>query len=110
MLCQGQEWCPPSALSPNEDGRDSSATAVAVGPGQVGCSHLPCGWDPLPEPPPAQVLTLGRPRGGSRRAAKYKVLPWTLKCLAAALKHAVMEIREDKEFTICSGCDPAKTT
>lgn len=77
---------------------------------QVGCSRLPCVWDSLPEPPPAQVLTLGRPCGGSRRAAKYKVLPWTLKCLATALKHAVMEIREDKEFTICLGCDPAKTT
>lgn len=106
MPCQGEKQCPPSALSPNEDGREGSATAVAAG---LAARWAAAGWDSLPEPTPAQVLTLQRPRGGSRRAAKYKVLPWTLKCLATALKHAVMEIREDKEFTICSGCDPAKT-
>lgn len=93
---QGQKQSPPSALSPNEDGRERNTAAMAAGL----AARQPCRWAAAAclwlglasRASPAQVLTLGRPRGGSRRAAKYKVLPWTLKCLATALEHAVMEI------------------
>ena len=100
-------------LSPNEDRGENSAPAAepeARRPRRWAATACLAAGTRFLSLPPSQVPTLWRPCRGSRRAAKYKVLSRSLKCLATALKHAVMQIREDKEFAICSGCSPAKST